>query len=231
LDYPNGFNIKSFPAGKTIAFSRSVSIWISIAFFLIVALCGFLLLGVHLKSNFPFLISIDPYTNEWSVITYPGKNDNESIQQYQIVQEKLVRDFITDWFTISGTAETNEKRWKQCEIEDCSEDNQFNPDNLDCAIYCKSDISVFEEFTNNVLPDYIEYANANGKWTVARMLITPNVVTQNSGTWQVVTTVQPSMSAAFDVLSLITIEQDQRKYPATLGYHIRTFNSYRLTNE
>ncbi len=231
MDYPNGFNIKSFPAGKTIEFSRSVSIWISIAFFLIVALCGFLLLGIHFKSNYPFLISIDPYTDEWSVITYPGKNEKESIQQYQIVQEKLVRDFITDWFTISGDAKTNEKRWARCEIEDCSKDTQFNPENIDCAIYCKSDISVFEEFYKNVLPDYSAYANADGKWTVARMLITPNIVKQNSGTWQVVTTVQPTMSAAFDVLSFITIEQDQSKYPATLGYHIKTFNSYRITND
>ena len=231
MDYPNDFNIKSFPAGKTIAFSRSVSIWISIVFFLIVAMCGFLLLGIHFKSNYPFLISIDPYTDEWSVITYPGKHEKESINQYQIVQEKLVRDFITDWFTISGDMATNEKRWAQCEIEDCAKDDQFNPDNIKCAIYCKSDISVFEEFTKNVLPDYRAYANASGKWTVARMLITPNVVNKTSGTWQVITTVQPDMNIAFDVLTFITIEQDQEKYPATLGYYIKTFNSYRITNE
>ena len=149
MDYPNGFNIKSFPAGKTIAFSRSVSIWISIAFFLIVALCGFLLLGIHFKQNYPFLISIDPFTEDWTVIAYPGKNEKETIHQYQIVQEKLVRDFTTNWFTISGDAQTNEMRWKECEIEQCANGEQFNPDNIDCAISCKSDIYVFEDFSKN----------------------------------------------------------------------------------
>lgn len=231
MDYPNDFNIKSFPAGKTIAFSRSVSIWISITFFLIVALCGFLLLGLHFKQNYPFLISIDPFTEEWTVITYPGKNKQESIHQYQIVQEKLVRDFVTNWFTISGDEKENEMRWTECEIEDCANSEQFSPDNTQCAISCKSDISVFEDFKENVLPEYRSYAESSGTWTVGPMLITPNNINQTSGTWQVVTTVYTAMETSFNVLSFITIEQNQNRYPATLGYYISTFNSYRLNNE
>ena len=88
MDYPNGFNIKSFPAGKTIAFSRSVSIWISIAFFLIVALCGFLLLGIHFKQNYPFLISIDPFTDDWVVVAYP--EESQTVSQYKYIQEKFI---------------------------------------------------------------------------------------------------------------------------------------------
>ncbi len=231
MDYPNDFDIKSFPAGKTIAFSRSVSVWISIVFFLIVAMCGFMLLGLHFKTNYPFLISIDPFTEEWSVITYPGKNQKESVHQYQIVQEKLVRDFVTDWFTISNDAQRNNARWEKCDIEQCAESDQFNPDNIKCALFCRSDSAVFEEFSENVLPEYTAYANANGKWTVGRMLITPTMVNQTSGTWQVVATIYTNMNTAFNVLTFITIEQDQDTYPATLGYYIKSFNSYRITNE
>jgi len=231
LDYPNDFDIKSFPAGKTIALSRSVSIWISIVFFLIVAACGFVLLGIHYKQNYPFLISVDPFTNEWDVVTYPGKNKKETVHQYQIVQEKLVSDFVTDWFTISSNTNENEKRWASCENEECSLSEQFSPDNINCALSCKSSDSVFEEFTKNVLPDYLSYTKSSGKWSVTHMLITPISVKPTSGTWQVVVSVQPAMSAPFDALVFITIEQDQNKYPATLGYYITSFNSYRIMNE
>lgn len=231
MDYPNGFNIKSFPAGKTVALSRTFAIWISIAFFLIVAMCAFLLLGVHFKKNYPFLISVDPFTEEWNVITYPGKTEKESVHQYQIIQEKLVSDFVKNWFTISGDKHANEARWRGCNAEECTQSEQINPDNIECAISCRSDISVFEEFTNNVLPDYRAYAEASGKWSAERMLITPNKVNETYGAWQVVASVYPSMSQPFDVLVFITIEQDQNKYPATLGYYIKTFNSYRIVNE
>ena len=71
MEYPNNFDVPSFPAGKTVAFSRSMAIWISIVFFLIVVACGFVLFGIHQKKNYPFLISIDPFTDEWSVVAYP----------------------------------------------------------------------------------------------------------------------------------------------------------------
>ncbi len=177
------------------------------------------------------MISVDPFTNEWSVITYPGKTEKESVHQYQIVQEKLVSDFVKNWFTISGNAQTNEARWQQCSVEECAQSEQINPDNITCAISCKSDVKVFEEFTTNVLPDYRAYTKASGTWTAERMLITPNTVNETSGTWQVIVSVRPSMSASFNALVFITIEQDSNKYPATLGYYIKTFNSYRLINE
>lgn len=231
MDYPNDFDIKSFPAGKTIALSRAVSIWIAIVFFLIVAMCAFLLLGIHYKQNYPFLISVDPFTNEWGVVTYPGKNKDDVVNQYQIVQEKLVRDFVTNWFTISENSGINEQRWQSCEASECTGNEQFAPDNIKCAISCKSDVAVFEEFTKNVLPDYRAYAESSGNWAVNRMLITPSGVNQTGGTWQVVVSIQPAMSAPFDALAFITIEQDQNKYPATLGYYVKTFNSYRIINE
>ena len=232
MDYPNDFDIKSFPAGKTIALSRSVSIWISIVFFLIIAMCGFLLLGIHFKGNYPFLIAIDPFTEEWSVITYPGKNENETVHQYQIVQEKLVSDFVTNWFTISDNSQINNSRWNECTIDECTGAEQFNPENTNCAISCKSNEKVFGEFSENVLPEYQKLANIGAQWSIGRMLITPPTTPNASGgMWQVYTTIYSTKTQPFDVLAFITIEQDTNKYPSTLGYYISTFNSYRINNE
>lgn len=227
LDYPNGVDIKTFPAGKTIALARSISVWILIVFFLIIAACGFILMGRHFKQNYPFLISVDPFTEEWSVITYPGKTQKETIHQYQVIQEKLVSDFVKNWFTISKDSNINEKRWRDCGVEDCEKNNQFDPDNTECAISCKSDATVYEVFVKDVLPDYRNYAANSGTWNV-KVLNTPISVNQTSGTWQSVAAVTPAMSKPFNALIFITIEQDQNKYPATFGYYIKTFNSYRL---
>lgn len=231
MDYPNNFDIKSFPAGKTIAFSRSVSVWISVIFVLIIALCGFILLGMRLKTNYPFLISVDPFTKEWTVVTYPGKDKKESVPQYQIIQEKLVRDFTVNWFSISNQDYINEERWAECDQEDCNADEQFKPDNINCAIYCKSDENVFEEFTEKVVPEYRARVQASENWTVGPLLITPTSISETSGVWQVFATIDSTVNSSFKVLSFITIKQNQDAYPATLGYYVTKFNSYRIPNE
>ena len=231
MDYPNDFDIRSFPAGKTIAFSRTVSIWILIVFFLIITMCSVLLLGVRFKKNYPFLISVDPFTEEWNVVTYPGKDRKESVPQYQIIQEKLVHDFVTNWFTISGNPEKNAERWKKCRIEECEKTEQFNPSNIKCGISCNSDSTVFKEFEEKVLPQYTAFAQSSGQWSVGSMLITPVKITQNIGLWQVYATIRSNKTKAFDVLIFITVENDPELYPATLGYYINTFNSYRIANE
>lgn len=228
MEYPNDFDVPSFSAGKTVAFSRGISVWISIVFFLIIAACGFVLLGVHLKKNYPFLISVDPITDEWTVIAYPH-DSQEKIQQYQIIQEKLVKDYVTNWFTISGNARENELRWKSCEMDECTDPSQFKPDNISCAIACKSSMSLFEDFSKIVLPEYQARVSTGAeKWTVGRMLITPNVVSEKSGTWQVVTDITSSINGTFKVLSFVDINRDVNMYPATFGYYVEDFNAYRI---
>lgn len=243
MDYPNDFDIPSFSAGKTIAFSRSVSVWISIVFFLIIVACGFIILGRHLKTNYPFLISIDPITDEWSVVTYPGER-KEKIPQYQIIQEKLVKDYVTDWFTISGNSETNEKRWKSCTLDECSDDefcttdectysSQFKPGNIDCAIACKSGPVLFDSFEKNVLPQYRMWSsNGAERWNVGPMLITPQTKpTEDSSKWQVITDITSNIRGTFKVLCFIDIKRNSNEYPSTLGYYVDDFNAYRITNE
>ncbi len=231
MDYPNNFNIPAFPAGKTIAFTRTVSIWISIVFFFIVVVCGFLLLNMHLRTNFPFLISVNPVTEDWNVIAYPGEKE-KPIPQYQYIQEKLVHDFVKDWFTISDNMDINEQIWEQCSKTECQDSVQFNPTVKKCALSCKSDGTVFADFVKNVLPNYRARINqAKEKWTIPAkgLLINPNVISEKNSKWQVYAVVNSSIMGNFDVLILVDVERDIDLYPATFGYYINQFNSYRIT--
>ena len=232
MDYPNNFDVPSFSAGKTVAFSRGISVWISIVFFLIIAACGFILLGLHLKKNYPFLISVDPYTDEWTVVAYP-REQKETVQQYQVIQEIFVKEYVKNWFTISGNNEINEMRWNMCNIEKCSEAIQFKPNNINCAIACKSSKKLVEYFEDNILPEYqARVEKGHETWTVDGMLITPqNKLNEKSGTWQVIANITSSISGPFTVLSFIEIKRDTDAYPATFGYYVQDFNSYRIANE
>ena len=229
MEYPNNFNVPAFPAGPTIALSRGVAIWIAIVFFLILCACGFIFLGFHFQTNYPFLISIDPLTTEWSVVTYPNQNKKTTVPQYQIIQEKLVRDYVNNWFTISGDNKINKSRWEKCSVEDCEAPNQFNPNNIECALYCSSGDEIFEQFTDKVLPEYKErIAQAHEKWTVKDMQILPTDVKEDSSQWQVIPIINSTISSDFVVLVFITIDRDLNLYPANLGYYVKDFNAYRI---
>lgn len=230
MDYPNDFDTPAFPAGKSIALSRGVSVWISIVLFLIVCMCGFILLGIHYRGNFPFLVSVDPITGEWSVVSFPGKESNEKIHQYQIVQEKLVSDFFTNWFTISDNKDINDARWQKCSVEDCDANEQFAPGNVQCALFCQSGEVLFDQFTMKVLPEYrARFSQGPEQWRVGKMNITFDKIDESSGTWQVYADVYSNINGRFEVLAFVNIERDTGLYPATLGYYVSDFNSYRMT--
>lgn len=228
LDYPNDFNIPAFPAGKTIAFTRSVSVWISVVFFLIVVACAFLLLNLHFKKNFPFLISIDPFTEEWTVIAYPDKKE-QSVPRYQYIQEKLINDYAIDWFTISNDPSLNEQIWEECSIDECSIPEQFNPNNKTCAIACKSSEKLFETFTQKVLPDYrARITQAQETWKLVKKQIKAVAVSENGGYWRISAIINSSVNGNFEVLVFVNVAQDTTLYPATFGYYINQFNAYRI---
>jgi len=232
LDYPNNFNVPAFPAGKTIALTRSVSVWIAVVFLLIVSACVFLLLSVHLRKNFPFLISVNPITEDWNVIAYPGEKE-KPIPQYHYIQEKLVHDFVKDWFTISESKTTNEQIWADCSKEECEAPEQFNPHNKHCAISCKSDTLVFADFAKNVLPNYqARVAQASEKWSISSkggILLNPHDVSESGSKWQVYAVVNSSVMGNFDVLIFVDVERKVDLYPATFGYYINQFSAYRIT--
>ena len=234
MDYPNNFNVPSFPAGKTIALARSVSVWLSIVFFLIVAVCGFIVLGGYYKTNYPFLVSIDSITDDWTTVAYPKEQDSDSYQQYEFIQEKLINDFVLNWFTISSDNQINSDRWAECSSDECSEPQQFNPENILCVLSCKSDSLVFHEFKTKVFPQYEALIRQQSEtWRVIGKQFLPIIVSEDGGQWQVYTTIKTSspsgLGRQFDTLTFIEIARDTKSYPATFGYYIKQFNSYRIT--
>jgi hypothetical protein len=230
VEYPNDFDTPVFPAGRNVALSRRFAVWISVCFFLIVCACGFLLYFSHLKRNYPFLVSVDPITNEWTVIAYPGKDFKDTINQYQIVQEKLVYDFVDDWFTISQDNKANDARWQKCDIDNCSNPEQYNPFNAECSLFCKSDEKLFDLFASKVLPEYrARLKQKSERWSVGRKNIIPNYTSENGGFWQVFVPVYSTVNGWFNVLVFVTIARSTDSYPATLGYYVQDFNACRIT--
>ena len=234
MDYPKDFDTAAFPAGKGIALSRGIAVRISIVFFLILCACGLILFCRHFSGNYPFLISENPFTNEWTVVTYPGKQATEKIPQYQIVQEKLVSDFIKNWFTISNNRMENEMRWQECAAVDCALPQQYNPNNKECTLFCMSDTKLFDVFKQKVLPEYTaRVEQAKEQWDVEKngysvMFISPKIVTEKGSAWQVYTRIYSNINGYFNVLAFLTIDHSTDSYPATLGYYVKEFNAYRI---
>jgi len=228
LNYPNDFDTPTFPAGKTIAFSRSVSIWISIVFFLIVVSCGLVLLLNSSKRNYPFLISTDPLTSEWTVVAYPEKDIK--ITRDKIIQETLVRNYVIYWFSINKNNMINEAMWQQCEPSDCENPDQYNPKNYKCTLFCNSSEELFQQFYNKVLPEYRDRINqASEVINVVSQLITPPTDNNNKTfVWQSYVTLESSVNKLFNVLAFVELGYNPGTHPATLGYYVKDFNAYRI---
>jgi len=235
LGYPNEYEVPAIPAGKSLAFSRTMSIWILTALFVIVALCALLLGVIHLKKSYPIFISFDSITNEWYVASYPDK-DSKTLEQFQVVQEKLVHDFIINWFTITNDPANNEMRWQECDVSYCAQDiEQIQPNILykECATFCVSSTSLFEQFTENIVPDYTARMNAEETWMVdtktSLLDISPiGKVSAQGSSWQVSATIHSNRQGSFNILAFINIAKDSDRFPATLGYYVDDFNSYRI---
>lgn len=207
-----------------------MSIWTAITFFMIVVVCGFILFCQHFTKQYPVLISINPTTNEWKVIAYPDK-EAETVNRYQVIQEKLVHDYITNWFTISTNEATNEARWKNCEVkEDCSKPEIFSPINITCALACKSSRNLYQEFVDNVLPVYRTKIAENAEfWKPERPQVVPGKIDENGSFWRGTVSVNTSNNESFKVLFFITVARDSLLYPATFGYYINEFYTYRIS--
>lgn len=229
MDYPNDFDTPTFPAGKSIALSRTVSIYIAVCFFLIIVGCCFLLYFTKLKQNYPFIVSVDPLTDDWTVVAYPNKNATNTISQTHIVQEKLVNDFVTNWFTISKDRKINDAIWSECTTDDCSAPQQFSPTNVQCAIYCSADNKLYKQFQEKVLPEYnARIKQRSENWTVEKIDIRPSYVGETGGLWQAFVSIKSNINKTFNVLAFITIARSDELYPANLGYYVQDFNSYRM---
>lgn len=227
MNYPNEFDTPTFPAGKTIALSRGVSIWTLIISFLIICACGLMLLLIRAKNNYPFLISTDPYTSDWSVVAYPEQK--RAISLKEITQENLVRKYVEYWFSITKNDFVNNILWQTCSDTDCEQPEQYDPKNKKCALFCSSGTELFEQFTTKIVPEYRARVEQNAEtMLVVSQLITPPASGKNvPNIWQSSAVIDSSVYGRFSVLVFVELDKEDGKHPATLGYYVKDFNSYR----
>lgn len=192
-----------------------------------------MLLLIKSKNNYPFLISTDPLTSDWTVVAYPQKLQSTSSVTKEIsvdyfAQDDLVRKYVEYWFTIDKNYVENESLWQQCSADDCIAPEQFDPTNKKCTLFCLSSKELFEQFTTVIVPEY------RARMTDETMKIEPQTITKDSsidGLWQYYGTVTSSVRGIFNVLVFVELGHQPGKYPATLGYYVKGFNAYRIPEQ
>ena len=235
MNYPNDFDTPAFPAGKTIAFSRAVSIWVAIVSFLIVCACGLMLLMLKTQNKFPFLIAQDPYTFDWDVVAYLDKV--EKVTPSRIIQETIVKKYVQNWFNITRFNALNESLWQECTQNDCAQPEQFDPTNGKCALFCDSSPELFHQFTTKILPEYRIRSSQDAETVIVYdwLFIPPakhdaclpsNI---DQCLWHAYLKLNSSVRGKFEVLVFIELGYEDGMHPATLGYYVKDFNSYRIS--
>jgi len=230
LVYPDDFDTSAFPAGKRIAVSRTMGVWIAIAFMIIIGLCiAFPWLRAQQTVD-PFVIYVDSERGDWQLVGRPL--GEKSATYYQSIQRALVGIFTERWFTITGDPTKNEEMWKRCNREmDCAHHVPSTFANIDgCDIYCIAGENMYQKFVTDVLPQYQEYESLGERWFMHPNKITvfpTGTPTQRGGTWVARGRVRSSVNGDFDIVAYVTVAYDVARYPQTLGYYIAEFNAYK----
>ena len=233
MDYPDDFNTSAFPAGRQIAISRTMGIWVAVSMFLIVV-CAIALPWIQRNQKIdPAVVYVDGARGQWELIQNRplDANPGQDLPYYYTVQRALVGVFTKKWFTISGTRESNDLMWAKCgRTNECSERvlNAF-PNKNGCDIFCMAGDDLYKDFTINILPTYETAISFGERWRVnpARIDIEPNGdISSRGGQWIVRTRVY-SNNGEFDIVAYVNVERNETYYPQTLGYYVSDFNAYR----
>ncbi len=231
--YPDDFDTSAFPAGRLVAASRTLGIWIAVSLFLI-AICAIALPWIRMNQKIdPLVIYVDGANGQWELV--PNGQIKMNLHQdwtyYYATQRALVGIFTKKWFTISNNSESNDKMWARCaRTSECNERvlNAF-PNKDGCDIFCMSGEDLYKKFTTNVLPTYETAISFGERWRISpsRLDIKPSGnITANGGTWVVRSRVY-SNNGEFDIVAYVVVARNEAYYPQTLGYYVSEFNAYR----
>lgn len=231
MQYPDGFDTPVFPAGKTLAVSRAMSIGTMVVFFLIVCMCAILLWAKKSVQVHPFLISINDITGRWDVVGH-RHGDYISMTTDRTLQEAVLGNFVRTWFSVTEDAEYNSDVWAQCEQEtECNPNHKRYVGNEKCVLYCISSPDVYDTFISAVVPIHQEHFNQNDFWRPDMSLtqFSPiGEVTENGGMWQIRATIFSNLSAPIEILAYAQINKEPDMYPKTMGYYVTDFNAYKI---
>ena len=230
MNYPDDFNTRTFPAGKSIAVSRAMGVGIMAAFFIIVCLCGLLIWTIYSMRTEPYILATGGINDQWRIVMATG--EKQKMTDAQLFQQSLIWRFTQNWFNISPNPEINAAVWDtECKREQCLSDEI---DSKRCAIFCSSGDDLFYRFSTDVLPHLHAYQESNAMWMVVpeSMRIEPvGHISENSGVWRVMLTILTGGTGAMDIVAYAHIERERtpRFFPSTRGYYVADFNAYRVS--
>lgn len=231
MDYPDDFDTSASVAGKQIAVSRTMAIWISVTLLLIVV-CAFALPWLQKNRTVnPLVIYVNAVRGEWQIVNRDNGAPRD-VPYYVSEQRAIVGIFTKKWFTISDNVESNEKMWGTCGRDSvCNmRINTAAPAFDGCDIYCLSGDSLYGRFSDDVLPLYRARESFGDRWQVDqnKIFVRPNgAVSERGGKWIVRATVRSNLNGDFNIIAYVDVARDVARFPQTLGYYIAGFNAYR----
>ncbi|MBO4582478.1 MAG: hypothetical protein J5714_00270 [Alphaproteobacteria bacterium] len=233
MDYPEDFDTPAFPAGRRIALSRTIGVWVLVAFFLVIACCIALPWLQNSRTVSPYVIYVDGMRGRWEMVGQV--RPNIVVPYYDSMQRAIAGIFTKKWFTISDNPNLNSKNWAQCDrTADCTDQisNTFETSS-GCDLYCMAGDNMFRNFTEKVLPIYRSYESVGQRWYVDPNKITISsgdrgkIAGKDGGTWVVRARVRSNLNGDFDVIAYVKIARDVERYPQTLGFYVTDFKAYR----
>ncbi len=235
MEYPDDFNIPTFPAGPRIATSRFFGIATMVVFFLIVCMCVLVLWGQRSVRIHPFLISVDDITGQWEIVGH-HHFDMHEVTTTQSLQESVLSKFLFFWFFVSADSEINQTIWSQDCVrqQDCNPKNRTGISERRCSFYCLTNDTVLSDFNHTVIPQYQAISATGSTWVLdaSSVQLTPiGEILPDGGAWQIRATVTVSDSVPIDILAYAHISRDMELYPQTFGYYVSSFNAYKMNKQ
>ena len=231
MRYPDEFNTPTFPAGPRIALSRTLSIAIMVASFLIVCTCCLILWLQHSVRVHPFLVSINKITGDWEIVGHQHGAELE-ISTFQTLQESVLGKFVRNWFWIAENQDINTGRWERCNrVSACSPENKTGVETGACGIYCLTGDDLFSRFSAHVKPGHQSRVLNGETWYINMStirMIPIDKVSSNGGAWQIHAEIMSNKTEPIQILAYATIGRNMDSYPQTLGYYVVDFNAYKM---
>ena len=230
MNYPDDFNTRTFPAGKSIAISRAMGVGIMTAFLLIVFLCGLIIWTIRSARVEPYILATGGFNDQWRIVMAGDVTPTTRMTDAQLFQQSLIWKFAQNWFNISPNHDRNAAVWNtECEYDQCLSEESGT---RECTLFCLTGQKLFSDFSEHILSQYKNYETMGATWMVVpeSMRIAPiGTILPNGGTWRVQLTILTGGTGAMDIVAYATIERNTKRFPRTMGYYVSDFNAYRVS--
>ncbi len=231
MDYPGGFEVPSFPAGKRIMFTRVAGIAAMVVFLLILVMCGLIVWAQRSARVHPFLVSVNQITGQWEIVGHQHEEVQE-LSSTRALQESVIGNFVRNWFLVTENADLNNRMWESCDrVTQCNPEKKTGIDTNQCAVYCIVNDDLYAKFTKDIVPEYRQRMQ-RGETLVCDMSslnINPiGAIGDAGGMWLVQMVLRSDQDTRINIIGYAKIARNMDAYPKTLGYYVADFNAYNV---